>query len=267
VPARLDPADLPQSLGRLSATVTQEGAVYTEEIVLASDGDRRFSCFMAGPDASPAPALVIFTEMWGVTDSRRQLARSYAARGYCAVVPNRFWRCEDTGVITDEAAAWTRLRVFDFDVAASDVCTVVEWLRSSPRCSGKIAALGFCMGGRIAFLAASRAKVDAAISLYALGIASHLDEFGTISGRLQLHYGLADRHIPRSEIDAVAAAARGKSNIEVFLYPGAGHGFFNTTRPAYDAAAVALATERIDGLLGAAVPVVAVRPSASSGGG
>jgi len=109
--------------------------------------------------------------------------------------------------------------------------------------------IGFCMGGRTAFLASARAGVDAGIAVYALGIAHHLDEVDRIACPVQLHYGLADVHIPRSEIDAVMAATKAKANVETFLYPGAGHGFFNPLRPAYDAKAVTLAKERIDGLL------------------
>ena len=67
--------------------------------------------------------------------------------------------------------------------------------------------------------------------------------------RCRLHYGLADVHIPRSEIDEVMKATRANRNIETHLYPGAGHGFFNPLRPSYDATAAALARERIDRLL------------------
>ena len=102
------------------------------------------------------------------------------------------------------------------------------WTQASS--SGRVAAIGFCMGGRTAFLAASRGGVDASISLYALGIAKHLDELRMITTPLQLHYGLNDEHIPKSEIDAVIAAAKGNRNVEVHLYPGAEHGFFTKGR-------------------------------------
>jgi dienelactone hydrolase len=157
-------------------------------------------------------------------------------------------------------------------------------------CSGRIAVIGFCMGGRTAFLAAARAApaseasdtsaftrvfrramrghsmsaraghppeagssarggIDAAIAVYALGIRQHLDDVPRIACPLQLHYGLADVHIPRAEIDEVIAATTANKRIETHLYPGAGHGFFNPLRPTYDADAVALAKQRIDGLL------------------
>ena len=105
------------------------------------------------------------------------------------------------------------------------------------------------MGGRIAFLAAAGGNVDASISLYALGIAKHLDELPTIPIPLQLHYGLNDEHIPKSEVDAVIAAAKDNRNVEVYLYPGAEHGFFTKGRPTFNAEAVAAASVHNERLL------------------
>jgi carboxymethylenebutenolidase len=162
-----------------------------------------------------------------------------------------FWRSEFTGVVPFDKAdlAWERLKAFDWDRAVDDARTAADWLRASSSCTGKIAAIGFCMGGRTAFLAASRAGVDAAVSLYALGIAKHLDEVRNVEAPVQFHYGLEDEHIPREEIDAVAAAAKDNGNVEVHLYPGAGHGFFTEGRPAYHPDAVAAANAHIDRLL------------------
>ena len=94
-----------------------------------------------------------------------------------------------------------------------------------------------------------RCGVDAAASLYGLGVSEHVGEIGNARGPLQLHYGLKDEHVPRAEIDAVAAGLRGRPNVEVFLYPEAGHSFANPVRPTYDAAAAKLAAERIDAML------------------
>ena len=140
-------------------------------------------------------------------------------------------------------------QAFDWDRAADDARTAVQWLRGSPSCTGRIAAIGFCMGGRSAFLAGARAGADAAVSLYALGIARHLDELRNVGVPVQLHYGLNDEHIPESEIEAVAVAAASNPHVEVHRYPGAGHGFFTAGRPAYNAQAVAAATTHIDRLL------------------
>jgi carboxymethylenebutenolidase len=225
--------------------------IHTEQPTLASEGARRFDGYLARPQAGRGPGLVIFTEMWGVAPSKTEMAEDYARRGFCALVPNMFWRSEFTGVVPFDQAdkAWQRLKAFDWQRAVDDARTAVQWLRASPHCTGNVAAIGFCMGGRGAFLAAAHAGADAAVSLYALGIALHLDELRQVGVPVQLHYGLNDEHIPKTEIDAVAEAAKDNRNVKVHLYPGAGHGFFTAGRPAYNATAVAEATTRIDRLL------------------
>jgi carboxymethylenebutenolidase len=225
--------------------------IHTEKPVIASDGSRHFDSHFARPASGAGPGILIFTEMWGVAPSKTELAEDYARRGWCALVPNMFWRSEFTGVAPFDNAdlAWRRLKAFDWDRAVDDAHTAAQWLRASAHCTGRIAAIGFCMGGRTAFLAASRAGADAAVSLYALGIAKHLDEVRNVSVPVQFHYGLNDEHIPKSEIDAVAGAAKDNANAEVHLYPGAGHGFFTAGRPAYHPQAVAAASAHIDRLL------------------
>jgi carboxymethylenebutenolidase len=226
--------------------------IHSEAAVIATEGTRAFEGHFARPLAGAGPGLLIFSEMWGVAAKKREMADDYARQGWCAMAPNMFWRSEFTGVVPFDQAdkAWQRLQAFDFDQSAEDSRTAAAWLRRQPQCNGKIAAIGFCMGGRIAFLAASRAGVDAAIGLYALGIAKHLDEVRNVGVPLQLHYGLSDEHIPKSEIDLVAAAATGNPNIEIQLYPGAGHGFFNRTFSPDDEKAVETASAHIDRFLG-----------------
>jgi len=219
--------------------------------LLGEEKNQPFDGFLARPPAGAGPGLLIFTEMWGVAPSKTSMAEEYAQRGWCALVPNMFWRSEFTGVVPFDQPdrAWERLKAFNWDRAVDDARTAVQWLRKSPHCNGKVAAIGFCMGGRAAFLAAAHAGADAGISLYALGIAQHLDELRSVKRPVQLHYGLDDEHIPREEIDAVSEAAKGNANVEVYLYPGAQHGFFTKGRPAYNEAAVAAATADIERLL------------------
>ena len=218
---------------------------------IASEGGRHFEGYLARPLSGPAPGLVIFTEMWGVAPSKTEMAEQYAAKGWCALVPNMFWRSEFTGRVPfdNPDLAWKRLEAFDWDRAVDDARTAVQWLRAYPHCTGKVAAIGFCMGGRTAFLAASHAGVDAAVSLYALGIAKHLDEVRSVATPVQLHYGLNDEHIPKAEMDAVAEAAKDNRNVEVHFYPGAEHGFFTEGRDAYNPEAVAEANRHIARLL------------------
>ncbi|HZT52595.1 MAG TPA: dienelactone hydrolase family protein, partial [Stellaceae bacterium] len=191
-------------------------------------------------------------DMFGPSRVFQSLADAQAARGRCVLVPNLFWRSEPDGVLPYEgshAAAWARLERFDADAAVAELRHAVAWLRRAPEASGKVAVWGFCFSGTLAFLAAARAGVDAALSFYALGISRRLAEAARIACPTQLHYGAADEHVPASEIDAVAAGVAGNARIALHRYQGAGHSFFNPVRPTYDAVASALAAERVDALL------------------
>jgi carboxymethylenebutenolidase len=227
--------------------------IETSTVTLKTEGPRTFEAFAAAPARGRGTGILILSEMFGLNEPMRILARSYAERGYPALVPNVFWRSTPSAALAYEGpereTAFQRLKILDFDAAAADIGVAVRALRALPRCGGKVAAIGFCMGGTLAFLAAARAGVDAAVSFYALGISRHLDEVAAVACPVQLHYGLDDQHVPAAEIEAVAAAVRANPRIETLLYPGIGHSFFNPVRPTYDAAAAALAEARVTRLL------------------
>jgi carboxymethylenebutenolidase len=227
--------------------------VTTETIALAHDSDRKFDAYLARPQQSKAPSLMIFTEMFGTGQHNREMADDFARRGFVALIPNLYWRSPYPGELAfegpDRDAAWARLAAFDVDAAGRDIGTAVAWLRAQPFANGKVFALGFCAGGRMAFVAAARAGVDAAVSFYGMGIAKHETEFGRVTCPVHLHYGLKDPHIPQPEIDAVTKAAERRPNIEIFIYPDAGHSFFNPIRPGYHAASAKIAGKRLEALI------------------
>jgi carboxymethylenebutenolidase len=226
-------------------------------VTMASDGPRRFEAYLAQPAQTPKtetrPAILVLSDMFGLNEPIRAVADHYASRGHAALVPNLFWRSEIPGAISyddpQHAKAWARLKALDLNVVSDDMKLAARWLRAQPSTNGKVAAIGFCGGGRFAFLAAVRCSVDAAASLYGLGISQLLGEVDNACCPVQLHYGLQDQHIPRQEIDMVAAGVRGRKNVEVLLYPDAGHSFANPVRPTYDPAAAKLAGERIAAML------------------
>jgi carboxymethylenebutenolidase len=227
--------------------------IATQTIALKQDGHRNFDAYLARPDKGQSPSIMIFTEMFGIGQHNRDMAEDFARRGFNALIPNLFWRAAYPGELAfegpDRDAAWARLAALDVDAAGGDIGTAVQWLRAQPFSNGKVFALGFCAGGRMAFVAAARAGVDAAVSFYGMGIAKHGAEFGRVTCPVHLHYGLKDPHIPRPEVEAVMQAAQSRPNIEVFLYPDAGHSFFNPIRPGYHAASAKIAGERLDALL------------------
>jgi carboxymethylenebutenolidase len=233
--------------------VLRDVAVTTAAPVLGHEAGRPFDAYLARPDAGRGPCVLVLADMFGLNEPIRAYADSLARGGHAALVPNLFWRSAIPGVISyddsQHAAAWARLKALDLDTVTADMRTAVGWLRVQPFCNGKVGAVGFCGGGRFAYLAAARCGVDGAASLYGLGISEHLGELNNVKCPLQLHYGGKDQHVPQREVDAVSAGVRAKPEAEVFLYPEAGHSFANPVRPTYDPAATRLANERIAAML------------------
>jgi carboxymethylenebutenolidase len=225
----------------------------TEMVTLAEQGGRSFEAYLARPQAERAPCVLVLHDMFGLNEPIRAVADRYAAEGYVALVPNLFWRSKITGVVSydqdQHPIAWERLKAIDLNVLSADMTTAVGWMRRQEFSTGKVGAVGFCGGGLWAYLAAARCGVDAAASLYGLGISRHVDDAANVKCPLQLHYGLKDPHIPQAEIDAVAAGVRGLPQADMLLYPEAGHSFANPVRPTYDPAATKLANDRIDAML------------------
>lgn len=226
--------------------------VKTEWITLAAEDGRRFDAYHACPAEGRAPAILLLHDMFGVTPPFRTLAEDYAKQGHAVLVPNQFWRSDPSGELPYEGGherGWARITAFDFDGAIEGMRLAIETLRRAPNGNGKVLALGFCFSGVLAYIAAARTDIDAAIAFYALGISRYLGEAARIAIPVQLHYGLADESVPQAEIDTVAQGVAGMETVELYRYPGAGHSFFNPVRPMYDASAAALAARRIDALL------------------
>ena len=224
------------------------------ELPLGARDDRRFVGYHAAPIDARGPGVLLLSEMFGVTGPMRAAADAFARAGFPTLVPNLFWRATPGGVLAYEGAeraqAFERLAGFDSDDAVADMRTAAGALRDQAACHGGLAAVGFCMGGRLAVLAALELGLDAAVSYYGLGISRDGARLGGLACPVQLHYGLQDEHVPLSEIDAVARAATGNPRIEIFRYAGAGHSFCNAARPTHDPIAAALAHDRTLALLG-----------------
>jgi carboxymethylenebutenolidase len=203
--------------------------------------------YLAVPAAGTGPGIVLLQEIFGVNAHMRDVADLYAEEGYVVLAPDLFHTMEQRVELGYEGAdmekAFGFYQRFDPKSAVPDIVASVATLRARPECTGKVGAIGFCLGGLLAWLAASRAGIDAAVGYYGVGIEGALAELGQIKCAVTLHFGEMDKFVPAEARDAIAAAVAGK-NIEIFVYPGADHGFNCPERPAFDKAASLMAHSR-----------------------
>ncbi|GAA1403493.1 dienelactone hydrolase family protein [Pseudonocardia kongjuensis] len=216
-----------------------------EQVEITSADGGVFRAYLATPESGSGPGLVLLQEAFGVTAFMRADADRYAAEGYVVAVPDLYWRLEPGVELTDAdfEHAMGLYQRFDIDRAVEDVGATVAALRDRPEHTGGVGVVGYCLGGRLAVLAAARTGVDCAVGYYGVGIDGHLDELEKVSVPLALHYGSEDSHCGH-EVDAVRAVVDRHENLSLHVYQGADHAFANDTRPYFDAAATELAFTR-----------------------
>ena len=178
-------------------------------------GGGAFRGYLTVPEAGSGPGLLIEQEIFGINASLREVADLYAEEGYVCLVPDLFWRMEpgvDLGYgEADFAKAFGFYQRFDVDQALVDIGAALEALRARPECTGKAAAMGFCLGGKLAYLTAARHDVDAAVSFYGVGIEEALDESGGIACPLLMHFAGEDSFVPQEAVDTITGPFRGEA--------------------------------------------------------
>ena len=207
----------------------------------ASDGTE-VNAYVARPPGEPKAALVVVQEIFGVNRHIQSVADGYAAEGFLVIAPQMFDR-QEKGVNLDYskdgwAEAMRLAKGIDFDKSVEDLDAAVQWLSTATHT--KIGVVGFCFGGTMAWLAAARLKIDAAVGYYAGAIGNFVHEVPKVP--ILLHFGGKDEHISHEVIDKVKAA---HPEVPVYVYDDAGHAFNRDADPtAFVPAAAKLARER-----------------------
>ena len=211
--------------------------------------DGAFSAYVARPKADKAPAVVVIQEIFGVNQVMRDITDGLASQGYLAVCPDLFWRIEPGIDITDKSEAeWKRafelFNAFDVDAGVKDIQATIKAIRADGQCSGKVGAVGFCLGGLLAFLTATRTDVDAAVSYYGVGIESRTPEAEKLAEPLLLHIAEEDQFVPKEAQAMILRDLKNHPQIEIHTYPGRNHAFAREGGDHYDAADAKLAGGR-----------------------
>ena len=209
-----------------------------------------FSAYVARPAAAKAPAVVVIQEIFGVNAVMREVCDQLAARfGYLAVCPDLFWRLEPDVDITDQSQAeWDKaldlMGRFDVDQGVEDIRAVIDRLRGDPACNGKVGAVGYCLGGRLAFLTATRTDSDASAGYYGVGIENYLGEAERLAEPLLLHIAEEDGFVPKKAQARIIAALKDHPQATLYTYPGRDHAFARPGGAHFDEADARLANDR-----------------------
>jgi carboxymethylenebutenolidase len=218
-----------------------ETTIVKQRIELAVADGTRMGAYVARPEGTGSlPGLLLFQEAFGVNHHIRSISERFAAEGYVVIAPELFHRTAPPGFegsYTDFPAVMPHLQAVKPETAELDVRAAYEWLSSNSQVRAQeISCVGFCLGGRVSFIANSTVPLRAAASFYGGGIApALLDRAPTLKAPSLLIWGGLDKHITSEHRKAVtdALSAHQKSYVSV-EFSQADHGFFCDERAAYE---------------------------------
>lgn len=209
--------------------------------------DGAFKAYVARPSGTPKGAVVAIQEIFGVNAVMRGKADWLAREGFLAVSPDLFWRIKPGIDLTDQSEAeWKQaldyMNQLDKNASVKDVQATLTWARSQG--VSKAGALGYCMGGYIAFVAACRTDTDATVCYHGGGIHTALGEVGGIKKPVMLHNPMKDGFIPREALDTIRETLASNPLVTVHEYAEQDHAFTREGGAHYDEAAKQLADGR-----------------------
>ena len=196
--------------------------------VAAKDGGQ-FRAYVARPPHGSGPGIVLLQEIFGVNATMREQADAWAEEGYVVVVPDLFWRLQPGIELDYSPEGWQRAfecyQKFDVDQGIEDIQATIHALRAHPALKGKIGCVGYCLGGKLAYLTGTRTDVDCSVCYYGVGIEQSLDELPRVRGPMVMHFAELDQYAPPAAVAKIKAAAQGHELITIYEYPGVDHAF------------------------------------------
>jgi carboxymethylenebutenolidase len=215
--------------------------------ISASDGSGVFAGYLATSANGSGPAIVVIQEIFGINADVRAKCDAFAAQGYAALAPDLFWRQEaDVDITPRTEADWqhamTLYQGFNNDKGVEDVQATIAWLRSNG--SAKVGTVGFCLGGLLAYLSATRTDANANVSYYGVGIEKYLGESARIRAPLLMHLATSDEYVPPEAQGQIHSALDANPHVTLYDYAGQNHAFSRLGGAHYDEASATLAHER-----------------------
>ena len=194
------------------------------------DGDGAFGAWLAEPEGSPRGAVVVIQEIFGVNEGIRRKCEHWASLGYVALAPDLFWRLEP-GVELDPdqpeqfQQALGLMQKFNQDNGIRDIEASIRAARARLPEGGKVGCVGYCLGGRLAFMTSARTDIDASVGYYGVGLEGLMGEKHAIARPLMLHIAGADHFVTPDKQAMIHDGLDDHPKVTLYDYPGEDHGF------------------------------------------
>jgi len=194
------------------------------------DHDGSFPAYTATPEGEPRAAIVVLQEIFGVNAGIRDKCDLLAKAGYLAIAPDLFWRIEpgielDPDVPDEMQRGFSLFGEFNQDLGIRDIEATIRAARAKLGSGGKVGAVGYCLGGRLAYMTAARTDIDASVGYYGVGLDGLLHESHAIANPLMLHIAAEDGFVPKETQAKLHKALDSHPKVTLYDYPGLDHGF------------------------------------------
>jgi carboxymethylenebutenolidase len=215
------------------------------------DGDGGFSAYLAEPEGTPRGAIVVIQEIFGVNEGIRRKCDHWAALGYIGVAPDLFWRLEpgvelDPDVPEQFQQALGLMQRLDQDKAIADIEATIRDARARLAQGGKVGCVGYCLGGRLAFMTSARTDIDASAAYYGVGLEGLMGEKHAIARPVMLHIAGADHFVTPDKQQLIHDGLDDHPKVTIHDYPGEDHGFAAEMGKRRSEAAAELADRRTE---------------------
>lgn len=212
------------------------------------DGKQNFGGYIAQPTGTAQAAIIVIQEVFGINAGMRQRCDAWAAEGYVALAPDLFWRIRpgielDPDVPEQMQEALGYLGQYDADDGVRDIEAAIHWLRREQGLA-KVGCVGFCLGGKLAYMAATRTDVSASVGYYPVGIDQMLNESHSIAHPLLLHIAKADGFVSPAAQQAIHEGLEANAKVTLYDYEGLDHGFATESGARRNDAGAQLADQR-----------------------
>jgi carboxymethylenebutenolidase len=194
------------------------------------EGDGGFDSYLAEPEGTPRAAIVVIQEIFGINEGIRRKCDHWAQAGYLALAPDLFWRLEpgvmlDPDVPDEFSRALDLMGRFDQDQGVIDIEATIRAARARLGEGSKVGVVGYCLGGRLAYMCAARTDADASVGYYAVGLPNILHEKNAIARPLMLHIAGADHFVDEAAQRAMHEGLDDHPRVTLHDYAGEDHGF------------------------------------------
>jgi carboxymethylenebutenolidase len=194
------------------------------------DGEGSFSAWLAEPEGKPKGAIVVIQEIFGVNEGIRRKADHWASLGYVGIAPDLFWRIEpgvelDPDIPEQFQQALGLMQRFDQDKGIADIEATIRNVRARLPERGRVGAVGYCLGGRLAFMTSTRTDIYATVAYYGVGLEGLIGEKHAIARPLMLHVAGADHFVTPDKQALIHQGLDDHPKVTIHDYPGEDHGF------------------------------------------